>query len=111
MATSENIKHVKEVAEVLGVDKCFMYKAMKRRFWLLNMPMWSVEKCVQRSNVVDKNVKDLVTSWWISQTTISLNKMDVISLCISHKQYICHARHYLQESQVYTLCFLMNFKV
>jgi hypothetical protein len=59
MATSENIKHVKAVVEVLGVDKCFMYKAMKRQFRLLNMPMWSVEECVQRSNVVDKNVKDL----------------------------------------------------
>lgn len=64
-----------------------MYKAMKRWFWLLNlnMPMWGVEKCVQRSNVVDKNVKDLVSSWWISESTISPNKKDVICLRTSRK--------------------------
>jgi hypothetical protein len=80
MATSENTQSNKLATKVLGVDKRFLYKSMKRwvRMLNLNMPLWGHEECLHKSNFLAKNVKEIIKSWWILETTISPNKKDIV---------------------------------
>jgi hypothetical protein len=71
MGISESIQHGNMVAQVLDVDKKYLYKAMKERnkLFILSMLLWGIEKHVPKANSLGMNMRELVQAWWISNLT------------------------------------------
>jgi hypothetical protein len=85
---------------MLGVNRQFFYKMMKERGRFLNLNMLQTKELRPWSNSLNVSVRELVQGWWTLETTISLNKKDVICMHKGVKKYITQPQHYLQESQV-----------
>jgi hypothetical protein len=97
MAVSKSIRSGRTVAKMLGVDKKFLYKTMKKRgrFLSLSMLQWGAKERLPWSNSLSVSVREPVQGWWTLETTISRNKKDVIHLHKGVKKYITHPQHYL----------------
>lgn len=54
--------------------------------------------------------KELIFSFWMSNTCVSPNKKDVCRKCIGIKSYVKHPVHLLEQSQVIT-CFTISIFV
>jgi hypothetical protein len=90
VAVSKNIKSGKTVTKMLGVNKQFLYKMMKKRGRLLSLSMllWGNKKQLPQLDSLSVSVRKLVQGWWTLETTISPNKKDVIRLNKGVKKYI-----------------------
>jgi hypothetical protein len=62
MAVSKNIKSGRIVAKMLGVDKQFLYKTMKKRgrFLSLSMLLWGTKEQLPWLDLLNVNVKKLL---------------------------------------------------
>jgi hypothetical protein len=97
LVTSQSIRSSRELAKVLGVDRRNIKRAAERRqlLYSFGVAFWTSHQHVKRSNILSKLTKDLITSWWSTETTISLNCKDVIRRRIKMKIFEEHATHYL----------------
>lgn len=107
-ASKGNVGSGRGVAGLLGVDRRNISKAQGRRVLLDSAQdaFWLHHRRKTRSDSLAENVKTLVEQWWVEETTMSPNRKDVVSFREGPRQWVSHATHFLQVSQVvqkYTL--------
>ena len=90
------------VAEILGVDRRNIKKALARRILIDNKEdaFWLQDQRRVRCDALPDVVKNIIRKWWEEETTISPNRKDIVRKWVAPKLYIEHATHYLQVSQV-----------
>ena len=101
-ASKGNVGSGRGIAGLLGVDRRNISKAQGRRVLLDSAQdaFWLHHRRKTRSNSLAENVKTLVEQWWAEETTVSPNRKDVVTFHEGPRQWVSHATHFLQVSQV-----------
>jgi hypothetical protein len=108
LVISQSIWSFREVVKVLGVDRRNVKKATKRRILLDTswFAFWTIQQWAKRSNIISKEVKQLVKSWWTTKTKMSHNWKEVTSRWITTKTFEEHPTHYLQIGQAFSFLWI-----
>ena len=101
-ASKGNVSSGREIGGLLGVDRHNISKAQGRQVLLDSAQdaFWLHHRRKTRSDSLAENVKTLVEQWWAEETTVSPNRKDVVTFHEGPRQWISHATHFLQVSQV-----------
>lgn len=94
-----------KIASVLGIHRRNIAAATSR---LENkdedevLPLTSCERQLPRGTIITSDTRDLVFSYWTSETRVSPNKKDICTKRIGRKSVVKHPVHLLDDSQVPT---------
>ena len=106
MNSSKNLP-VAKVARVMQVTKHSLYKARSsvQAKSAHGSGLFSLAACrkQQRSSTISEELKELVYTFWQSESRVSPNKKDVCRKRLGRKSYIKHPAHLLDVPQVYHL--------
>ena len=100
-AVSSDVSGLRALSRVLGTNPKNVSSAIQRRRSLQSSG-FSIFKLPERRrrDVIPSETKELVFTWWSSETRVSPNKKDVTRKRLGPKVYNHHATHLLLESQV-----------
>ena len=101
-SSSSQVGSGRGLAKLLGVDRRNISKARSRRQILDagHDAFWLHQRRSVRSNSLPESVRLTVQQWWANETTVSLNRKDIITFHEGLRQWISHPTHFLQCSQV-----------
>ncbi len=104
LVTFNKIINNRQVAQILGVDRRNIKRALERQHTLDNNEdgFWLQKRQENMLMLYVKLQSNRLFAFWTSKTTISPNSKDVTQRRIGRKQYDVHATHYLQVFQVYS---------
>ena len=87
----------------IGMNRRTLRRAIARRR-MLNVReqgvLWSKCDRKKRRDALSQEAVDAVVSWWTEETRVSPSKKDIRRKRMGVRQYISHAGHWLEESQV-----------
>lgn len=95
----------------IGMNRRTLRRAVARRR-MLNVReqgvLWSKSDRKKRKDALSQETIEAVVSWWTEETRVSPSKKDIRRKRIGVRQYISHAGHWLEESQVRVPLFSLN---
>jgi len=102
LAASSKLGSNRGVADLIGVDRKNLRRGMERRLLLDTQQnaFWLNYRATRRSDVLPDSVQEVVLNFWTSETTVSLNRKDIIRHRIGVNLYEEHLAHYLQVLEV-----------
>ena len=96
-------KSTQAASKCIGMNRRTVRRAVKRRR-MLNAGeegvRWAMGDRKKRKDALSQEVIDAVELWWTEETRVSPSKKDIRRKRIGVKQFISHAGHWLEESQV-----------
>ena len=85
------------------MNKWTLQRAVKRRHFLnegKEGEVWAKNNRKKKKDALQQHVIDAVVAWWTKETRVSPCKKDVQKKRVGLNHKICHALHWLEESQV-----------
>lgn len=99
----DDSRTVLAASKCIGMNRRTLRRAVARRR-LLNQQeqgvLWGKSDQKKRKDALTQETIDAVVKWWTEETRVSPSKKDIRRKRIGVKQFIIHAGHWLEESQV-----------
>lgn len=96
-------RSVQAAARCIGMNRRTLRRAVQRR-QLLNSGekgvLWAKSDRKRRKDALTQQTVDAVVRWWTEETRVSPSKKDVRRKRVGVRQFISHAGHWLEDSQV-----------
>lgn len=99
----DDSRSVLAASRCIGMNRRTLRRAVSRRRLLNEREegvLWCKSDRKKRKDALSQETIDAVISWWTEETRVSPSKKDIRRKRIGVRQFITHAGHWLEESQV-----------
>ena len=99
----DDSRSVLAASRCIGMNRRTLRRAVSRRRMLNEREegvLWCKSDRKKRKDALSQETIDAVVSWWTEETRVSPSKKDIQRKRIGVRQFITHAGHWLEESQV-----------
>ena len=99
----DDSKSVQAASKCIGMNRRTLRRAVKRRRMLNDREegvLWAKSDRKKRKDALSQETIEAVETWWTEETRVSPSKKDIRRKRIGVRQFISHAGHWLEESQV-----------